>query len=187
MRRAALRGLLLGLAWGLATGCPRTVPEAAPEVVPPPPKGPPPAGRLDGGRYVDAQHGFSLARPASWILQIGRDADALRMRMVHDETGVMLELWAFEGASLAPRPRPDCLWSFTDVGPYQGLPGNRETGIGSCVPDDPATPLVMAWMHPLPTGVLQLEVHYPEGTLVGAEPMVRALLATFRAAGAGGR
>jgi hypothetical protein len=133
-----------------------------------------------GGRFVDFRHRVSIARPQSWILEPGRVDDALRMRMIHDETGVVIELWVFEGSGLQPRQRGDCLWTFQDQGPYSGLPGTGLVGVASCTPGTPGNSLVRAWLKPIEGAVVQLEVHYPEGTLIAAEPMTRAVLATVR-------
>lgn len=180
MRPLVSRTLALICAVGVA-GCPRGRRAEGPVVATvSPPEAPPTAGALIGGRFVDFRHRVSIARPQSWILEPGRVDDALRMRMIHDETGVVIELWIFDGSGLQPRRRGDCLWTFQDQGPYTGLPGTGLVGVASCTPATPGNALVRAWLKPIEGAVVQLEVHYPEGTLIAAEPMTRAVLATVR-------
>lgn len=178
MKRTQVLGLLLAA----VVGCPGSrrrkpppplpVAEPAPLVVP--------AGLLKDGRFFDSRFRYSIAQPAQWSVVMGREQDAMRMRMTHDDTGIALEIWVFQGTGLAPRARAGCPWYFQDVGPYKGLPGGAAIGVASCTSVQADEALAMAWMRELEDAVLQIEVQYPEGTLLRGDPMVRRVLATLR-------
>ena len=84
-----------------------------------PPELPVPAGELVEGRFVDRRWGFSLDLPEGWTAEPGPDAGSLRVRLVDQETGARVELWAFVDLDQQPRPRADCEWTWVGTGRFR--------------------------------------------------------------------
>lgn len=139
----------------------------------------PASGALVGGRFVDAVYGLSIMMHAGWKAELGSFNDALRLRLLHQESGAVLELWAFSARLAAPAPRPDCTWQFQDQGLYTSIPSSELQMVATCTPDNPLEPRVMAWLVTQGPTTWQVELHTPADGFTAArqagEPVLRTL------------
>lgn len=177
-RRAGL--LLLALLAG-CRGCrPEPTGPVLPSAPPPALEQDEPAGVVNGGRFEDADGGFSIGVPAGWKARPGPRSGALRVALEDPDTGVRLEAWRFAGSGLTLRPRAGCLWTFSDRGPYRDLPVPDPLSVGTCMPDDPGEPRVQAWLLRRGEFTWQLELHLPQHRMLDARRAGLAALATAR-------
>ena len=139
-----------------------------------------PAGRVVDGWFVDSEHGLRIQVLPGWRAEPGAWGDALRARLVHEDTGAIVELWLFEARLSAPAPREGCDWAFVDQGPYSTIPQVRVPVIGTCTPEAPDAPRVMAWLLPHGSVTWQLELHLPPERFSDARRAGEAVLRTTR-------
>lgn len=139
-----------------------------------------PAGEIVGGRFEDADGGFSMAAPEGWSVRAGPRSGALRVALDDPDTGVRVEAWRFSGSALTLRPRAGCIWTFSDQGPYRDLPVSDALRVGTCMPDDPETPRVQAWLLRRGDFTWQLEVHLPQARMLDARRAGLGALSTAR-------
>lgn len=140
----------------------------------------PASGVLVDGRFVDAVHGMSIMMQAGWKAELGSFNDALRLRLLHQESGAVLELWAFSARLAAPAPRPDCTWQFQDQGLYTTIPSSELQMVATCTPDDPLEPRVLAWLVMQGPTTWQVELHTPADGFMAARQAGATVLQTIR-------
>lgn len=176
MRRWALA---LVLVWG----CGRARRDAPP---PPPPSLPAaaPAAALAGsvvdGRFQTADGAFSLGVPPGWDALVGRAGEALVLTLTSPETGLRVRVLRIPGGDDAPRNLPGCRWTFQDAGPYDELLVADTLSVGTCTPDDPERPRVLAWRRVGDAEVWHLEALIPPGQLYESLVELEAVLPTAR-------
>ncbi|MFT5684407.1 MAG: hypothetical protein ACI8RZ_005348 [Myxococcota bacterium] len=138
----------------------------------------PGAGRIEDGRFVDAQYDLSIAVPTGWSADIWPGSGPLRVSITHTETGARVEAWAFEQRLVQPAPRGSCAWSFIDTGAYREV--LRPRMVASCTPADPSEARISAYI--LDRGAIswQLELHVPAEHLSAGRRACEALLLTIQ-------
>ena len=162
----------------LLLGCPpKTTPVTEPEVVAPPVAEEAGAGTVVDGRFSDVRYDFSIGVAEGWSAEVWPDTGALRVRLVHAETGTMMEAWAFEHRIDSPAPRGDCVWSFIDEGHYREV--LRPRRVASCTPNNPSEPRILAWMMEQGGMTWQLELHIPVTQLHAGRVAGEAVLSTI--------
>ncbi|MFT4979074.1 MAG: hypothetical protein ACI8S6_004984, partial [Myxococcota bacterium] len=139
-----------------------------------------PSGRIIDGRFVDDTFRMSIAVPSGWVVELGSAEDALRIRLIDEVTGAVIELWEFSAVLTEPVPRPGCAWAFQDRGPYRGVPTNSLIMVATCTPDDPGAPRVFAWLVGSDQVTWQVELHTPAERLSEARQAGEAILQTLR-------
>ena len=125
-----------------------------------------PAGRIEGGAYVDAGVPLRVAIPPGWTAHPGRSDEPVRVTFREPRSpGLLVSVSAVAGGDLTPLPHPACEWTFRDVGrfPLQGRDG--PVGIATCTPTDASTARVLDWAFVEAGYAWHVEVHSPVGRL----------------------
>lgn len=172
--------LLVGALGGCACSRGRTT---APTDAPPPPPPPALAGRIEAGVFTDERLGFRLPVTPGWTATPGRDDGLLRVTLSHAETGVRVELWAFEGGASTLRPRGDCAWEFVDTARYRSIGLTGAVTTGTCTPVDASSGPIYGWLVPAGATTLQAEIHVPPVALVDGRREGERLVSGLRTPG----
>lgn len=129
------------------------------------------AGPAIVGPGTWAGDGVSVIVPAGWRAW-PRAGDGI-VSLVHD-TGVEVRIRRPEAP---PALGDGCAWTFDDhVGRHRDVPVLFPASTATCLPSDPTAPVVQAWWGGLEGEVVQVEVHYPPGTLALGRDLARAVL-----------
>lgn len=122
--------------------------------------------------------GLRLTVPDGWSGRTGPEGSSLLLTVIHDETGVQLEVWAFElSGPVEPRPRPACDWMFTDRASHRLVPALTPAITATCVSDELDSPVVQGWYGRVRDREVHVEVVYPPGRVVEGRMVVEPLLA----------
>ena len=139
-----------------------------------------PAGEVVDGRFVDAEGGFSIAGPDGWQVRIGPRTGERRVVLTDPDTGLRVEIWRLPETLAGLAPRPECIWTFDDHGPYRDLPIIDAQTVGTCMPEDPIAPRIQAWLVERGGANWQVELHLPGARMLEARRTGLAVLATAR-------
>jgi len=161
------RGLArAALVVGIAAACRKPALEPArPLVVGAPDVAPVPTGRMVDGVYIDGTWPLVVPVPPGWLATVGADGEAERLRLTDPDGDVRVTVAASRGDTLAPRPIEGCAWTFTDVGRYRAVKVRDAVLVGTCTPEDPDAPRVLAYVIARDGVLVHVEGAIPPGRL----------------------
>lgn len=164
----------------LLVACRKPALEPAPALLPTDPALEAPAGRLEGGTYVDNRWPLAVPVPPGWRATIGPADAEERLTLDAPSGGTQILFAATAGTRLEPRPRDGCTWTFADVARYRVARVPVPVLAATCTPDEPGAPRVLAYAIPHGDGILHVECRLPPGQLHAGKAALDALLGQVR-------
>lgn len=138
------------------------------------------AGSVHASAYQDGSYPYSVAVEEGWVSRPGAADAALRAVFEHVPTGTRLEVWVFHEAPTHPRPRGGCEWIYADTGAYEALRVPGAGDVATCLPDDPAEPLVLGSYLVRDATAYHFELLVPPGRLIQGRRAADSLLSGVR-------
>ena len=133
-------------------------------------------GVIDHGVYMDATLPFSVRIPDGWTAAPGPTPSPLRVSLANVDLGLRVEIWSYARPEASLRTREGCLWTFDDVGDYRVFGGTEEVRVGTCTPDDPDDPRVLATVVERGGLTYHVEASIPETSFVAGKEAVRVVM-----------
>lgn len=135
----------------------------------------------EGDTWSSPDGTLHLRVPTGWSGWSVPAGSSLILALDHGPTGARLEVWSFnrEGATPAPRPRPECEISFLDRGFHRAVPALASTSVATCEPDDPLQTSVYGWYGWVGDREVHMELLCPAGRVVEARAAAEPLLRGF--------
>lgn len=132
------------------------------------------------GTWGDHQTGLELEVLEGWTGRVGEAQSDLRITLRHVATGSLVEVRALGPGASSPRERLGCDWEFSDQGAYGGLRVTGSLTTSTCIPDNPSSPRVLAYISCGEELCWHLEAVLSQGYMAISLEAIRELLGTFR-------
>lgn len=118
--------------------------------------------RMQTGTFIDGvfrDKSFPIEGTISdsWELVPQNRFGSRRLLVKHIELPISVEIWHFQDVALQPAKYDFCSWGFVDRGFYGST--KDKYLIGTCIPNEPSSDYVFAYLHHWGGSTWQFEVH----------------------------
>lgn len=126
--------------------------------------------------------GLTIHIPEGWDAWEGLSGDIRLLNLYHREAGVELHLYRIINLNDGEPPirRPDCEWIFRDSGQHLLIPALSPAATSTCIGREGNPLVVRVWVSEKRDADFAVEAVYPDGNVVGGNPLVEPLLKSLR-------